>query len=209
MALHLEAQYRRRLILSGAALGGFIGLLGFRLKVLAGLDPVVGSGKESVSAVVIRMANGIRSFGVVAAVLILAVVPFFATLILMPRFLRWLAERADRDQRSFYLQAAAGGIVFAILATALIASGLMLAGMIAGTFTDAAKTAPDSGAALFFWSLMFVPIMGFFAPFYFLPFIVAAGIPFGVFLGGLVRRFGRASGESSHSLRRAGESGNG
>ena len=209
MALHLEAQYRRRLILSGAVLGAIIGLFGFWLKVLAGLDPDTGSRTESVSAVVIRLANGIRSLGVVGSMLIVVAVPFLATLILIPRFLRWLEARAAQNQRSFYLQAAAGGIAFGTLATALIASGLMLAGMIAGTFTDAAKTAPDSGAALFFGSLMFVPILGFFAPFYFLPFIVAAGIPFGVFFGGLVRRFGHASGESRHSLRRAGDAGNG
>jgi hypothetical protein len=191
MAVHLDGLHRRRLILSGAVLGAIIGLLGFWLKARAGLDPDTGSTTESVSAVVVRLANSIRSFGAVTTLLIVVAVPFLATLILMPRFLRWLESRADRSQRPFYLQAAAGGIAFGTLATALIASGLMLAGMIAGSFTDAAKTAGDSGAALFFAGLIFVPIMGFFAPFYFFPFIVAAGIPFGAFFGGLVRRFGR------------------
>lgn len=194
MAVHLDAPCRRRLVLSGAVLGAIIGLLGFWLKTLAGLPPDAGSRAESVSAAVIRVVSGIRSFGAVGTVLILVAVPFLASLVLMPGFLRWLEARADRNQRSFYLRAAAGGIGFGTLATAFIASALMLAAMIAGTFTDAAKSAADSGAVLFFGSLMFVPIMGFFAPFFFLPFIVAAGIPFGAFFGALVRRFGHASG---------------
>ncbi len=141
--------------------------------------------------VVVRLANGIRAFDTAVSVLIVVAVPFLSTLILMPRFLRWLETRVGRDERSFYLQASGGGIAFGAVAAALIACGLMLAGMVAGTFTDAAKSAPDSGAALFVGSLIFVPVLGFFAPFYFVPFIVAAGIPFGLLYGALVRRLAR------------------
>jgi hypothetical protein len=194
MALRLESPTRRRIVLSGAVLGAFIGLLGFWLKGLDGMVPDSGSAMASASTAVIRVAGRIRSFGSAVALLSFFAVPFLGTLILMPGFLRWLEARADRSRRSFYLRAAAGGIAFGTLATALIAAALMVAAIVAGGFAESTKTTPDNGAALLFGGLIFVPFMGLSAPFFFFPYIIAAGIPFGVFFGGLVRRFGRPSG---------------
>ena len=122
-------------------------------------------------------------------------VPFVATLILMPSFLRWLERRTERDRGRFYLQASLGGAGFGAIATALIAWGLMIAALIAGSLTNAGNlSAGESSVALVGGSLIFAPLVGLAAPFMFIPSIVGLGIPFGLLFGFLVRRFARDAG---------------
>ena len=188
----LDRRNRSKLIVFGALLGAFIGPLGLWLDLRPRLGSETREKFGSVSDVISRWAQTVWALdGGFAGLLVLGV-PFLATLILMPRFLRWLETRTDRKPGPFYLQSAIGGVVFGAVATTLIAWGLMMAALIAGSLTGAGNlTAEESSAALLGGSLIFAPLIGLFAPFFFLPSIVGLGIPFGLLFGALVRRFGQ------------------
>jgi len=196
MSLVLDRRHRTRLIVFGALLGALIGPLGLWLDLRPKLGPEVRSRFGSVSEMMGRWANGVWSLDAGWVGLLVLVVPFLATLILMPRFLRWLEARGSRNRAPFYFQAALGGVVFGAIATALIAWGLMIAAVIAGSLTNAGSLTPaESPAGLVGGSLIFATLIGFAAPFLVFPSIVGLGIPFGILSGALVRRFARDAGD--------------
>jgi hypothetical protein len=200
MSLVLDKRHRSRLVISGALLGALIGPLGLWLDLRPKLGPDVRSRFGSASEVIGRWANAVWSLEAGWVGLLVLGVPFLATLILMPWFLRWLEARGDGNRAPFYFQAALAGLAFGAGATALIAWGLMIAALIAGSVTGAGNLTPaQSTAALVGGSLIFAPLMGLAAPFLFIPSIVGLGIPFGLLFGALVRRFARDGGDSRGS----------
>ena len=197
MALALDRRHRLRLIVAGAILGALIGPLGLWLDVRPKVSPQTRQEYGTVSEVVGRWATGVWSLEGGWTGLIILAVPFAATLVLMPKFIRWLETRLDRDTGVFYLQASLGGVVLGAVATSLIAWGLLIAAVIAGTTGSTANLeAGEAGAAVVGGTLVFGPLMGLFAPLFFIPSIVGLGIPFGLLFGALVRRLARD--ESAH-----------
>jgi len=192
MALVLDRRSRSRLIISGAVLGALIGPLGLWLDVRSQVRAGSRDRFGSVWEVVARWATSVWSGEGGWAGLFVLVVPFLATLVLMPRFVRWLETRLNRDRGRFYMQAGLAGIAFGAAVTALIALVLMIAAVIAGAFSTA--NLKVDGGVVAGGILIFGPIMGLFAPFLFIPSIVALGIPFGLLYGALVRRLARDGG---------------
>ena len=197
MSVVLDRRHRSRLVVSGALLGALIGPLGLWLDLRPKLGPDVRSKFGSVSEVISRWANAVWSLDAGWVGLLVLGVPFLATLIVMPWFLRWLEARGDGNRAPFYFQAALAGVAFGACATALIAWGLMIAALIAGSLTNVGNLTPaQSTAALVGGSMIFAPLIGFAAPFLFIPSIVGLGIPFGLLFGALVRHYGRGGVDS-------------
>ncbi len=191
MARALDNQQRRTLILSGALLGAFIGPLGLWLDVRPKLGAAVSERFGTISDIIGRVGPFMSGTAGTTGLLILAV-PFVGTLILMPRFIRWLETQLERETVPFYLRAGLGGIVFGVVATAFITWGLMMAAVITGTIQNAGSSAPgDSAAAIIGTAVIFGPLGGLTTPFLFIPSIIVLGIPFGLLFGMLVRRLAR------------------
>jgi hypothetical protein len=193
MARALDNQHRRTLILSGAVLGAFVGPLGLWLDVRPKLGAAV-SEKFGTIFDMIGRAGPLLSLDAGPTGLLVLAVPFVGTLILMPRFVRWLETQVERERVPFYSRAGLGGVVFGAVATALITWGLLMAAVIAGTIQNAGSTAPgDSAGAIVGTALIFGPLAGLSTPFLFIPSIIVLGIPFGLIFGMLVRRLATAA----------------
>src|SRR5688500_11236895 len=118
MPFVLNRRHRLALIISGAVLGALIGPLGLWLHVRSRLSEGARQRSGSVADTIARWADRVWSLDSGWTGLIILAVAFVATLILMPRFIRWLETRLDWNPAPFYFQASLGGILVGALATA-------------------------------------------------------------------------------------------
>ena len=84
------------------------------------------------------------------------------------------------------------------VATFLVAWMLALTALVAGVWSSPADaTAATNAAALLAGALVFGPLVGLVAPFFFVLPIVGVGVPFGLLHGAAVRRLARSPGPAT------------
>ncbi len=178
-------------MLAGALVGALIGPSGFLLQMrlntyrATGRDLVTFPGPPS------RWARNLEGLVSTAGMRVFLLCAFLATLALMPLLIRWLESRVHRSRRSYYTAAAIGGVFFGIGATFFVAWGLSVAALIAGVSTGTGGDTATGVAALAGGALVFGPLVGLFAPFFFILPIAGFGVPFGLGWGAVIRRLTR------------------
>jgi hypothetical protein len=136
----------------------------------------------------LRLPAGIPADSSAWALLVF-VVPAAATGLLMPAFLRRLERNARAGTAAFYGRSALLGIVFGLVVTALLTWALMTAALWIGTFSSTpTESAGTIVGALALGTFLYAPLFAVSIALFFLPFILAAGIPFGLVFGYVVRR---------------------
>ena len=193
----LTPRRRWQLALAGAIVGGLIGPTGFLLQMR--LSTYRSTGKDLVSfpGPPSRWAKNLDFLVGTAGARVFLIFAFIATLALMPLLIRWLESRIDATRGSYYTGAAVGGVFFGMAATFLVGWGLAVAALAAGIATGAGGSA-DTGTTLVGMAggiFVFGPLVGLFAPFFFVLPIAGFGVPFGIGSGMAVRRLGRPAGE--------------
>ena len=187
----LTPRRRWQVVLAGALFGALIGPSGFLLQMrlstyrATGKDLVIYPGPPS------RWAKNLEGLVSTAGMRVFLLCAFLATLALMPLLVRWLESRVHRPRGSYYTAAAIGGVFFGIGATFFVAWGLSVAALIAGVATGAGGDTATGMAALAGGALVFGPLVGLFAPFFFILPIAGFGVPFGLGWGAVIRRLTR------------------
>jgi hypothetical protein len=187
----LTPRRRWQVVLAGALVGALIGPSGFLLQMrlntyrATGRDLVTFPGPPS------RWARNLEGLVSTAGMRVFLLCAFLATLALMPLLIRWLESQVHRSRRSYYTAAAIGGVFFGIGATFFVAWGLSVAALIAGVSTGTGGDTATGVAALAGGALVFGPLVGLFAPFFFILPIAGFGVPFGLGWGAVIRRLTR------------------
>jgi hypothetical protein len=190
-AVVLTPRQRWALAIAGAILGALIGPTGFLLQLRLATYRSTGSDLMTFPGPPARWARHLDMLGSMAGMQVFLACAFGATLALTPFLIRWLERRIHWRAASYYSSAAFAGITLGILATVLVAWGLAVAALYIGASTGAVDA---SGGASFLGMLggvlVFGPLVGLFAPFFFILPIVGAGVPFGLLYGLVIRRVG-------------------
>ena len=188
-ALVLTPRQRTTLAVLGAVLGAVIGPTGFLLQLRLSTYRATGSDLMAFPGPPATWARQLDVLGSMAGIQVFLVVAFGATLALTPFFIRFLERRVHRPAASYYFGAGFGGIVLGTVATVLVGWGLAVAALYIGASTGAVDA---SGGATVLGMLggvlVFGPLVGLFAPFFFILPIVGAGVPFGLLYGVLIRQ---------------------
>jgi hypothetical protein len=197
----LTPRQRWTLALAGAFLGAVIGPTGFLLQMRLATYQSTGSDLMVFPGPPARWAKNLHLLASLAGMQVFLVCAFGATLLLTPSLIRWLEGRVGRSRTSYYTGAAAGGVVLGVVATFLVAWALALTALVVGASTGASDASGGATAlGMLGGVLVFGPLVGLFAPFFFIVPIVGAGVPFGLLYGVAVRRAGRGSGLRSGQL---------
>ena len=180
---------RRNLTLLGGILGAIAGPTGLWLHMMVMLRIRGSSGPPRIVGVW-EMFDRIRHSPLAIACLTL---PFIATLVMMPRFIRTLENEASQPRARFYYRAVVAGVELGIFATAIITFILFGAALMWGVANprpgaaDAAVITVAAGGVVFgVFTALVVPIM-------MMPYIIMMGIPFGLAFGRAVRKHSQTS----------------
>ncbi len=190
----LTPRRRWQLALAGAIVGALIGPSGFLLQMRLSTYRATGKDLVTFPGGPSRWARNLEGLVSTAGMRVFLLCAFIATLALMPLLLRWLESRIDRSRGSYYTAAAIGGVFFGIAATFFVAWGLAVAALVTGVATGVGGPSDPGTTALGLvgGALVFGPLVGLAAPFFFILPIAGFGVPFGLGWGALVRRLMRA-----------------
>ncbi len=185
---HLSSTKRRWICAVGALIGGVLGPVLFWIRAGRATSALYGHDKLGFTKSPARFGVLLQSLGAANGQLAFTIVAALATLLLMPRFVRWLDVRAGLPPRAYYGRAALAGVAFGAVATQITATLLVIIATCWGIASaygavdgSTAWLGPLLGAAIF------APLFGAFMPFFFLPYIGCAGVAFGVVIGAAVR----------------------
>ena len=182
-------------MLLGGLAGACIGPIGFWLRGLAATERLYERSGSGLPRPPVAWTSALDALGTTGTRLAFMLVAFLGTVVLMPLLLRWLEMQLGRSGGSFYTRAAAAGIVLGIGATMLTALGIFVTLLLVVSMTPP-RGAPetDNGTtlmSLIAGAMVFGPLVAVVMPFFFMPYIVLLGVPFGVVFGALVRWLAR------------------
>ena len=180
------------LVLAGGILGAVIGPTGMLLQMRLSTYRATGKDLVPFPGSLSRWAGHLEALGSTGVGRTFAICGFVATLALTPRLIDWLESRLDRPSGSYYSSAAFGGVLLGTVATFLVGWMLAVVALLVGLATGTGNVGAGMTIASALGGLfVFGPLVGLFAPFFFVLPIVVMGVIFGVGYGVAVRRLAR------------------